>query len=306
MSHPAHRNPTRFDMGPQSKMWRVAIALALLSAIMYGVSDYVGGRTSRRLPPVAVALAAEAIMLPVFVVVVPLTERSAPSASAVWWGLTAGLTGSAGVLGMYMALARGNMTLVAPVTGVVAAAVPVAVGVSLGERPSALAWAGVAVAVVAVALVGGVLGLVGRSRSQPIDRVTLGLALVVGVLFGLLFVALERPGDAGLWPVFFSRFTGLPTLAVAAVVMLRGQEPPPVRRTLLPGAVIGLLVAGGNVAYLVSTRRGDLSIVAVVVSMYPASTVLPASMLDGERPTSGQLMGMALAVAALLLITLGN
>jgi drug/metabolite transporter (DMT)-like permease len=286
-------------------MSAVAIALALLSAIMYGVSDYVGGRTSRRLQPVAVALAAEAIMLPAFLIVVPIVESSPPSAAAVWWGLAAGLTSSTGVLGMYMALARGNMTLVAPVTGVVAAAVPVAVGVSLGERPSVLAWVGVALAVIAVSLVGGVVGLIGTSRAS-IDRVTLGLAVVVGVLFGLLFVALERPGDAGMWPVFFSRFTGLPVLAVAAVVLLKGKRRPPVRRTLLPGAVIGLLVAAANVAYIVSTRRGDLSLVAVVVSMYPASTVLLASTLDGERPSRSQVGGMALATVALMLITFGN
>jgi uncharacterized membrane protein len=284
----------------------VAIALALISAVIFGVSDYVGGRSSRRLPPVGVALTAELVMLPVFLVVVPLVESQSPSASAVWWGMLAGLTGSAGVLGLYVALARGNMTLVAPVTGVIAAAVPVAVGVSLGERPSALAWLGVAIAVVAVALIGGVVGLVDGVGRTPIDGVTVGLAVAVGVAFGLLFVAYERPGEAGLWPIFFSRFTGLPMLAVAFAVMLRGRQRPTVRRLLLPGAVIGLLVAGSNVTYLLSTRRGDLSLVAVVVSMYPASTVVLASLLDGERPTPAQLLGMALAVVALVLITLGN
>ena len=284
----------------------MAIALALISAVIFGVSDYVGGRSSRRLPPVGVALTAELVMLPVFLVVVPLVESQSPSAAAVWWGMIAGLAGSAGVLGLYVALSRGNMTLVAPITGVIAAAVPVAVGVSLGERPSALAWLGVAIAVVAVALIGGVVGLVDGVGRTPIDGVTVGLAAAVGVAFGLLFVAYERPGDAGLWPIFFSRFTGLPMLAVAFVVMLRGRKRPTVRRLLLPGAVIGLLVAGSNVTYLLSTRRGDLSLVAVVVSMYPASTVVLASMLDGERPTPAQLLGMALAVVALVMITLGN
>ena len=75
---------------------------------------------------------------------------------------------------------------------------------------------------------------------------------------------------------------------------------------IVPGVVIGLLVGGSNIAYLVSTRRGDLSLVAVVVSMYPASTVLLASVLDGERATPAQLLGMGLAVVALVLITLGN
>jgi drug/metabolite transporter (DMT)-like permease len=244
--------------------------------------------------------------LPVFLIVVPLTESSGPSSSAVWWGLIAGLTASAGVLGLYVALARGNMTQVAPITGVIAAAVHVAVGISLGERPSALAWSGVAVAVVAVALVGGVTGVLQGGSTTPFDRVTVGLAASVGVAFGLLFVAFERPGEAGLWPIFFSRFTGLPMLAIAYVTMLRGRTRPSVRSLLGPAALIGVLVAASNVTYVVSTRRGDLSLVAVVVSMYPASTVLLASMVDGERASRSQLLGMALAVVALVLITVGN
>jgi len=284
----------------------VAIALALFSAIFYGVSDYVGGRASRRVPAVGVALMAEAVMAPVFLIVVPLTESSGPTPAAVGWGLVAGLATSAGVLGMYVALSRGNMTVVAPVTGVIAAAVPVAVGISLGERPSSVAWIGVAIAVVAVALVGGVAGLVHGGSTTSFDRFTVGLAVAVGVAFGLLFVAFERPGEAGLWPIFFSRFTGLPVLAVAYVTMLRGRARPSAKSLLGPGALIGALVAGSNITYLLSTRRGDLSLVAVVVSMYPASTVLLASMVDGERATRAQLVGMALAVLALVLITVGN
>ena len=132
--------------------------LALGSGLVYGVSDYLGGRVSRRLPPVVVTLIAELTLFAVTLAGVPLIESTGPSPRAIWWGVVGGIAGSAGVLGLYLALSRGHMTVVAPITGVVAAAVPVMVGVALGERPGLLAGAGIVVALVAVMLIGGISG----------------------------------------------------------------------------------------------------------------------------------------------------
>jgi drug/metabolite transporter (DMT)-like permease len=284
----------------------VAIVLSLASALMYGVSDFVGGRASRRVPPVAVAFLAEVVMLPLAIVVIPLVEPEGPTAGAVWWGMAAGLTGSIGVLGLYVALARGNMTVVAPVTGVVAAVVPVAVGVALGERPGGAAVTGIVLAVVAVALIGGVAQLRGGGVRVAIDPGTVVLAIGVGALFGLLFVAFAQTGDdAGLWPLLFARFGGAPALAAAFWWFRRRRGVTLTRAALLPGLAVGLLVVGANAAYLLATREGLLSVVAVVVAMYPAGTIGLATLLDGERPSRSQLVGMAMAAPALLLITVG-
>lgn len=288
----------------------MAIALALMSAVMYGVSDYVGGRASRRFPATAVAFGSEIVIFVACVVVVPLVESSGPPGEAVWWGLAAGVTGSLGIVGLYVALSRGNMTVVAPVTGVVAAVVPVAVGVLTGERPSALAITGIVIAVVAVALIGGLAGFFNRSAARPaIDVQTVSIAIAVGFAFGLLFAALaQTEDDSGQWPLLFARFTSLPVLAVAFGIQIRRQGwSRAVRPALaLPAVAIGLLIAGSNVTYLISTREGLLSVVAVVVAMYPASTILLASVIDGERATPWQLTGMAMAVVALVMITTGS
>lgn len=281
---------------------RVAVLLALGSALAYGVSDYVGGRASRRRPPVVIALVAELVLLVLTAVVVPLVEADGPTAQATVWGMVGGAAGSMGVLGLYAALARGNMTVVAPITGIVAAILPVAVGVLLGDRPGVVAAIGIVVAIVAVALIGGVVGI----GHQPADAGTVLLAIVVGALFGLLFVAYAQTGDdAGLWPLLTSRAASTPLLAVTFVGMERRRPDRHDLGALPPGIAVGALIGIANGLYLLSTREGLLSIVAVLVALYPASTVALASVLDRERPSRWQVTGMAAAAVAVAMITVG-
>jgi drug/metabolite transporter (DMT)-like permease len=285
----------------------VAILLSLASAVMYGMSDYVGGRASRRVPPVAIACLAEVVMLPIALVIIPLVEDSRPSGTAVAWSLVAGFAGGIGVVGLYVALARGNMTVVAPITAVVAAAVPVIVGIALGERPGVFALLGIVAALTAVGLIGGAADIFRPSMVRlPVDPRTVVLALAVGVTFGTLFVAFARTGDdAGMWPLLIARVSGVPTLLVAFAVHRRSTGQRTSRAVIVPAVAVALLVTMANATYLLAARAGLLSIVAVVVSMYPASTVALATVLDGERASRAQLAGMALAATALVLITTG-
>jgi drug/metabolite transporter (DMT)-like permease len=285
----------------------MAVALALVSAVLYGVSDYVGGRASRRSPATAVALVAEFVVFTLCIVIIPLIEADGPPSHAIWWGLVAGVTSSIGVVGLYVALARGNMTVVAPVTGIVAAIVPVAVGIATGDRPSPLAVAGIVSAVVAVALIGGIVGMFAGNAGPSVDLGTVALALGVGFSFGLLFVSLDRTGDdAGQWPLLFARFTALPVLIVVALFQFRRKRPAFDRQLVAPAVIVGVLIALSNASYLISTRKGLLSVVAVVVAMYPASTIVLAAVIDGERASRSQVVGMALAAGALVMITTGS
>ena len=282
----------------------VAIVLALLSALVYGVSDYVGGRTSRTIAPIGITWFSELTMLVVFGVSVPLLADAGPPASAIWWGIVGGGAGSVAVLGLYAALARGSMTVVAPITGVVAAAVPVAAGLGFGERPGGLASGGIALAIVAVALIGGIVGV----SQQRVSPSTVALAVAVGAGFGLLFIAYARAGDdSELWPLLTSRLGGVPLLGVAYWGARRsGRVGPTGVHALRPAVAIGLMIGLANGLYLLSTREGLLSVVAVVVSLYPASTIGLAIMLDGERASRSQLGGMVLAGLAVVAITLGS
>lgn len=279
----------------------MAIVLALLSALAYGTSDYVGGRASRRASPLTVALAGELTIVPITLIGVTLLEDGPFTAGALWWGLLAGVAGTAGVIGLYAALSRGSMTVVAPITGVVAAVLPVVVGLLTGDRPGPLALGGIVVALVAVAAIGGAVGVL----HQPVSAATVILAVVVGGLFGTLFVAFAQTDDGGLWPLMSARFGSGPLVVVAYLIARRrGAAEPLGPETWRVGVAIGALIVLANTAYLLSTREGLLAVVAVVVSLYPASTVLLASVLDGERSSRSQLVGMVMAAVAVSMIAL--
>jgi drug/metabolite transporter (DMT)-like permease len=149
--------------------------------------------------------------------------------------------------------------------------------------------------------------MVGATR-QHADAATIGGAVVIGAGFGLLFIAYSEAGaDGGLWPLLTSRFGGIPLLAIAYVLARRrGSAGPVSRSTLRPAMAIGVMVGLANGLYLLSTREGLLSVVAVIVSLYPASTIALAIALDHERASRSQLVGMGLAMVAVAAVTLGS
>lgn len=279
----------------------MAIVLALVAALVYGVSDYAGGRASRRASPLVVSLIAETSILVLLVVVVPATSTSTPGGGDLAWGAAAGAAGTVGIIALYYALANGAMTVVAPITGVVSAVVPVTVGLAIGERPSVLALVGVSMAIVSVALIGGLVGVPHVRTPGSLAMV----ALLSGASFGLLFVFYDQAGDdSGLWPLLGARLASGPLLVIAYVATRpRGRID---RRTALVAMLVGVLGTSANFFYLLATRRGLLTIVAVVVAMYPASTVLLATVFDGERMRRPQLIGLAIAALALVMVTIGR
>ncbi|MBW4043264.1 MAG: EamA family transporter [Acidobacteria bacterium] len=279
----------------------MAIVLALLGALVYGVSDFSGGLATRRAPALAVVFSGQlagVLVLGVLLVVIP--GRFDPVSLA--WGAAAGLSGGAALLAFYRSLATGAMTVVAPLTAVMSALVPVVGGIVLGERPSALALVGVVLAVGAVVLVSAEHGRLPTPRSLR-GPVVVG-ALSAGAGFGLLFVLLSRAApDSGFWPLAGARTASLVLLAVVAVVG---------RRSLLPRrAPAGLVVASGvgdmtaNLLFVLASRVGLLSVVGVVLALYPAATVLLAMLVLRERLHRLQILGLALAASGVVLIAVG-
>jgi len=289
----------------------MGVLFGLLAAATYGVADFAGGQVSRRADVFSVVLVSQLLGAIPLALVVPFFVEGPPTEAALAWGAAAGVGGGTGVVLLYRGLAVGRMSVVAPITGVVAAGLPVIFGLALGDRPGPVSMVGIAVALVAVVLV---------SSSQPADneedvaldepvdaswkRAGVPYALGAGTGFGLFFVFLDRAGDnSGVWPLIATRCSSLVLITVIALALRRPIKPP--RGTLMMMAVAGVLDVAANVFYLISTRFGLLSLVAVLTSMYPAVTVLMARIFLNERMIRTQLVGLALAGAAIVMIVLG-
>jgi drug/metabolite transporter (DMT)-like permease len=228
------------------------------------------------------------------------------------WGAASGAAGGAGVALLYRALAAARMSVVAPITAVEAAAVPVLWGLLIGEQPGALALGGVVVALVAVVLVSAAPEAApapGVPDQAPPPRPLLRRpgtvdALGAGLAFGLFFLLLDRAGaGAGLWPLVAARVVSVGLLGGLAVARRRSLRPPPGSLPVIVGA--GALDMLANLAYLLATGEGLVSLVAVLTSLYPASTVLLARVVLGERLVRLQVTGLGLAALGVVLITVG-
>jgi drug/metabolite transporter (DMT)-like permease len=222
-----------------------------------------------------------------------------PSGADLGYGALAGLAGAAGVAMLYRSLASGSMSLVAPITGVVAVVVPIAVGVGSGERPANLQYVGIVVAVVAVALLSG-----GGARAGRIGRGTLLLALGAGIGFGLFYVAIAKTSTgANLWPLVAARGASVATLLAVVGATRRAPSFGAANPLVIIGA--GVLDVSANALYLLAVHGGLLSIVAVLVSLYPVATVLCSVVVLGERLRAPQVAGVGAALIAVVLITAG-
>ncbi len=277
----------------------MSVALALGAALVFGTGDFLGGLAARRAALLSVLALSQAVGLAGMLAVALVTGGS-PSPGDLGAGAVAGIAGGVGVALLYRGLASGAMTLVAPITGVAAALVPVAAGLAFGERPAPLQLAGIGLAIVAVALLsGGPPSRGGRLRRGPLLA-----ALGAGVAFGVFYIALARAsGGAGLWPLVAARGASVSMFLLTAAVGRRALSWGRAGPALVAGA--GVFDVSANALFLLAVHRGLLSIVAVLVSLYPAATVLCSLAFLGERLRPLQAVGVLVALAAVVLITAG-
>jgi len=278
----------------------MGILLGLAAALLYGGSDFSGGLASRRFGPVRVTVLGAAVSTVLAWAALIVSGGPGPDVRAIAWGLASGLAGGAGTLVLYRGLARGQMSVVGPVSAVGAAAVPVVAGVALGERPSVLAVAGVVVALPAIVLVaasGSVRGKLGATPKSLFDGLAAGLA------FGILFIGLAQAGrNAGMWPVA-SEQTG--TLLVTLAVAVKSREPLRIRvRAAGLPVLAGASSTVAALAYFYATHFSMLAVAAVLVSLYPGVTVLLARVLLHERFSPAQRAGLGLCTLAIIAIAL--
>jgi drug/metabolite transporter (DMT)-like permease len=291
----------------------LALAFALSSSLCWGVGDFIGGLQARRIPLLRVILVSQAAGLVLLVIAV--------AALGMWPGdwvkmlpaAAGGIAGIAALSAFYRALAIGTMSVVAPIsaTGV---AVPVIVGVASGERPAFLQLAGILAASVGVVLASRERGP-GLAPTEG-ARASVVLALLAALGFGSFFVGLRISARVDLaGALVASRTASVAALILAGLVLRWAREPAPSRPRPAPGPgggsvlpallLIGFLDLSANLLYALATRRGLLSVVAVAASLYPLTTVVLARLVLGERVRRIQEVGIAAALAGVVLIAVG-
>lgn len=321
----------------------LAVLLALAAAAGYGGSDFAAGLATRRASVVRVTVLAEATSATLLLLVIPFVSSQAPSLASVLWGAAAGASGVAGAMALYLGFRHAAFSVASSVSAVGTAAFSVLAGLALGERPGALALAGILLAVPAIvgvsapasrasrgagpAVVGsravtvpqrgpagrgaappGQLGPGGR-RFRPAatgrHAAGVGWGLAAGAGFGLFFIGLDRAGSGtDLWPITISQLAALVTVACVAVVTRDLSLPPAGTRRL--SLLTGVASAAGTAMFFLATHHGLLAITAVITSLYPAGTILLARVLLGERLTRLRLAGLCFAAVSVALIAAGG
>ncbi|MDA3022949.1 MAG: DMT family transporter [Actinomycetota bacterium] len=274
--------------------------LALASSLTWGVADFMGGLAARRVGPVhvlAVSYPAGAVVVTFFALFVIPGEISA---GVLIWGTLSGIIGALGICLLYLALVHGPMGIVSPITAVLAGAVPAFVGLLRGESLSPLAIFGILCAGVAVVLVSRETG-----EHAKVTVSTIGLAAASGVAIGLYLTAIGlAPADSGVWAATFGRWVSTLIMLTVLVVFAR-----PFVRQGFPWLLViasGILDALANGVFQLAAQRGQLSVVAVIGSLYPVATVILAWIIIKERLNRIQLVGVALALFAAATLSLSS
>jgi len=279
----------------------MAVLLGLAGAISFGGLDFLGGQASKRSAVASVVIATQVVALALAVVVVTVDDVPVPSGGDIALTIAGGMVGMVSLGLLFQGLATGRMGVVAPVTAVLAAVIPLGWALARGERPGGLALTGVLVALASVALV---------AREPDADDARRGLArpltlaLLAGAGFGVAISVFSEVADGtGYWVLFFNRVGSVTVFGTALLATGRLTRIEPGDR--VPVLLAGALNVVGDAAVMEGFRQGLTSIVAPVANLAPAITVLLAFAILKERLQRHQLVGVAGAVAGLALIAGG-
>ncbi|HEV2006872.1 MAG TPA: DMT family transporter [Candidatus Limnocylindrales bacterium] len=275
------------------------IVLGLTSSIVWGVSDFLGGLASRRAPLFGVLVGAQLIGLAIAAPVAVLRGEGPLLPVDVVWSVVSGLIGAVGIGCLYRGLAVGRMGVVAPVTGVLVAVIPVLAGMALDGVPSAIVLAGIVLAIASVAIVARVPGAVTGAPTG------LWWGIAAGLTLGVFTVTFSRVSH-GLVFGPLTLMKSVEGLALYAAIVV-GHQPWRVPRSLWPMLIaVGVLDMGATAAYLAATQAGPLAVAGVLSALYPVMTVLLAATILRERITRVHALGIVVAAAAIALIAGGS
>jgi len=273
----------------------ITVLLGLAASLSWGAGDFSGGLATRRANVLSVVIAAYSLGFALLIALALVWSEPFPSALDMFWGTVAGLAGAVGLASFYQALAVGRMGITAPIAAVLAAILPVIVSAFFIGLPSFIQLAGFVLALIAVWFISRPEKALGRPEG-------LGLALLAGLGFGSFFILIDQVSPHVIfWPLAAARLSSI--IFMLAIVLIRRQEILPKKTAFTFIVLAGTLDVVGNAFFVLAIHSGRLDVAAVLSSLYPAVTVILASIFLRERVTRFQAIGIVLALIAIPLIS---
>jgi len=276
----------------------IAILFALLAALAWGGSDFSGGIASRRIGAAVAVFLAEIIGMMFLLIAIPLVKEPIPSISILLISLGIGAIGSYGLMLLYQAMMKGQMSIAAPVSALLAAFLPVLVDIFIEGMPGILKFAGFAGALAAIWLI----SQEDNHGRTHLNRLTdLHLPLLAGLGFGIFFILMHQVSQqAILWPIIGARIGGLVFMLI--FVLARGDSFHIARNVWPYIAVNAILDLGGSLFYILAGQAGRMDVAAVLSSLYPGATVFLAWIILKERINRPQTIGIFVALVSIVLM----
>ncbi len=271
----------------------------LLSALSWGTGDFAGGLASRKVGPYRAVMFAEGIGLFAIIGIVPFFPEAFPDLRSVLWSIAGGMVGTIGLLAFFEAMRRGRLSVVAPLSALLGAVVPVMMGGFMDGLPQPSVFGGVALALVAIVLISREKAPEDEKEKAPY----LHIPILAGIAFGLYFVLMHEAGRDFFWgPLIIARTSGMLSIAAYLFMKARGDFSIPSGSWHLL-ALNGIFDVGGNAFYLLASQAGRMDVSAVLGSLYPGMTVFLAWLILKEKLQPPQWLGILLALVAIVLLT---
>lgn len=283
----------------------LTIILGFATSLVYGFADFFGALGSRKIKPVTVTMVSGLAGL-FFVGAISIWVGASFSSGVWFWGAIAGISSAIGLSALYASLAIGPISILSPLSAVVSAIVPMIVGFFIGERFSPLGFIALAAILLAVFLVGFVPG---DDVRIPSPRALL-LAIIAGTGIGVVLIAIDQaPNDSGLGPVIIVRGVAAGALIIFMLLSLMRKntdapKPRAAKRFWLAVAMAGIFDGTANILFLLASREGSLTVVAVLTALYPLGTIILARIFLHERLAKSQMAGILLALGGSALLAI--
>ena len=274
----------------------LAIICGIAAAASFGTGDFCGGFATKRIRVYNVLIISQLLGLVLLAGLAVVLEEPIPSGSNLVFGGLAGLFGTIGLVALYIGLARGRMGIVASVSAVVGAVLPIIIGILMEGVPTTNQLFGLLLGLCAIWY------LAGGGGATSVHPHELGLPILAGVGFGFFFILIDQVSETAIfWPLATARVVSI-TMILALIVARRQKVQAPWNRQMIIIVLAGIFDAAGNILFVLASRLGRLDISATLTSLYPAGTVFLAWLILKERLAPQQWFGVVVALAALVLI----